>query len=702
MGTKIRVLKSPVAVSYSGYITKIKVTTLGVTYGDDYTNILTLNETVMDSFNTELARISASVTQETTTRVSEDGALASLITTVDASYASKDVATNARITHETTARVTSTDALATDITTVEATVNDVHVELTDTKAVVAGQFAEWTGGTPLIGNIKFVGDVQYQYLGGMLGEASDGWVRSDKAASDKADTLAATTGTSILALQNQIDGNIVTWFYDGAPTITGVPASGWSASEKVNHIGDLYYDKVTGYAYRFAYEDIDDDPDQGIIYSWIMISDVDVTKALADAATAQAAADGKVTTYYVGTAPIGASVGDLWIHDITKITKTWDGTAWRDTTNTTTETTKGWVATASSLVVNPATGQVTGWQYGDGSGFSSVFKISADNIIMNGSVHFIQAADVNANVTSISGGVIQAGTSISAPIISGGDITGVNITGSVIKASWIDYSSVAALTNWKSVTNISSVSASYRANFAKHSDTGLYVITQGYYRLPKTMPVVAGVNPGSNGTYSYPIYAFNSYKQSSTDRLMGKTGASNGTTKVIFQDYASHYFVDTAYASVGTIHACHNYGSHPRRTTDITFKFMGDTIRLYSSFEMQGSGVVYNKLLAWVNGTLTINGTFTSSPGTRSYTINTGKVKLLFQGIHGGNSYTCQGGSSSDPTTETGYDHYIKFRLRSSDLIQDINFSHYTERMIRLVSGSGGGYSYNPPVIKEL
>lgn len=49
---------------------------------------------------------------------------------------------------------------------------------------------------------------------------------------------------------------------------------------------------------------------------------------------------------------------------------------------------KGWVAAASSLVVDPSTGNVTGWQYGDGSGFDSFFKINAEHIELSGSTTF--------------------------------------------------------------------------------------------------------------------------------------------------------------------------------------------------------------------------------------------------------------------------------------------------------------------------
>lgn len=71
---------------------------------------------------------------------------------------------------------------------------------------------------------------------------------------------------------------------------------------------------------------------------------------------------------------------------------------------------KGWVAGASSLVVNPTTGLVTGWQYGDGSGFNSFFKISAENIELAGSTTFSDFAMKDmSNVTTIDGGKITTG-----------------------------------------------------------------------------------------------------------------------------------------------------------------------------------------------------------------------------------------------------------------------------------------------------
>ena len=90
-------------------------------------------------------------------------------------------------------------------------------------------------------------------------------------------------------LQNQIDGAIETWFYDGEPTLSNKPASDWNTDKDKNiHLGDLYYDNKTGKAYRFAMD--------GSTYKWAIITDTDLTKALADSKKAlddAAAADKK-------------------------------------------------------------------------------------------------------------------------------------------------------------------------------------------------------------------------------------------------------------------------------------------------------------------------------------------------------------------------------------------------------------------------
>ena len=115
------------------------------------------------------------------------------------------------------------------------------------------------------------------------------------------------TGKNLKELQDQVDGNITTWFYSGVPTDVNEPASTWTTdTEKNNHLGDLYYDKDTGYAYRYS---LDNET-----YSWIKITDNDVTQALAIANSAKDTADSKRRVFVVQpTTPY--DVGDLWIKD---------------------------------------------------------------------------------------------------------------------------------------------------------------------------------------------------------------------------------------------------------------------------------------------------------------------------------------------------------------------------------------------------
>lgn len=115
------------------------------------------------------------------------------------------------------------------------------------------------------------------------------------------------TTDNLKELQDQVDGNITTWFYSGVPTESNEPASEWTTTdEKNNHLGDLYYDKETGYAYRYSLEND--------VYNWIKITDNDVTKALAIANSAKDVADSKRRVFVVEpTTPYDC--GDLWIKD---------------------------------------------------------------------------------------------------------------------------------------------------------------------------------------------------------------------------------------------------------------------------------------------------------------------------------------------------------------------------------------------------
>ena len=110
----------------------------------------------------------------------------------------------------------------------------------------------------------------------------------------------------ITDLQNQVDGAIETWFYEGVPTLNNAPASSWATDkEKETHLGDLYYDNKTGKAYRFAKD--------GNTYKWTIITDTDIAKALSDASKAQETADGKMKVFSDQPIP-PYQLGDIWVN----------------------------------------------------------------------------------------------------------------------------------------------------------------------------------------------------------------------------------------------------------------------------------------------------------------------------------------------------------------------------------------------------
>lgn len=128
---------------------------------------------------------------------------------------------------------------------------------------------------------------------------------ADKSLDKNAVETIIKKSETITDLQNQIDGAIETWFYDGVPTLKTEPASGWDTDMMKNHLGDLYYDNKTGKAYRFAKD--------GSTYKWIIITDTELTKALED--SSQALKDAKSKRRIFGSQPVPPyDVNDMWVN----------------------------------------------------------------------------------------------------------------------------------------------------------------------------------------------------------------------------------------------------------------------------------------------------------------------------------------------------------------------------------------------------
>ena len=136
------------------------------------------------------------------------------------------------------------------------------------------------------------------------GKTLDKYITEKSLDKNAVETIIKKSDT-ITDLQNQIDGAIETWFYDGVPTLKTEPASGWDTDMMKNHLGDLYYDNKTGKAYRFAKD--------GSTYKWIIITDTELTKALED--SRQALKDAKSKRRIYGSQPVPPyDVNDMWVN----------------------------------------------------------------------------------------------------------------------------------------------------------------------------------------------------------------------------------------------------------------------------------------------------------------------------------------------------------------------------------------------------
>ena len=114
-----------------------------------------------------------------------------------------------------------------------------------------------------------------------------------------------STLSEINEIEKQLDGSITTYYYCGVPSLSSFPANEWLEEDYANHIGDLYYDKDTGYAYRFL---LDNETNE---YGWVQDVDVELVEALAIANAAKDTADNKRRVFLNIPEPPYDN-GDLW------------------------------------------------------------------------------------------------------------------------------------------------------------------------------------------------------------------------------------------------------------------------------------------------------------------------------------------------------------------------------------------------------
>ena len=131
-------------------------------------------------------------------------------------------------------------------------------------------------------------------------------------------------------LQDQIDGQIESWFYNYSPVVVdsqGAPTSNvpsnvepyksWNDADvaagndaqKIAHLGDTFTNNATGYCWRFSRNSTTN------AFEWVIIEDSAVITALQNAARAQDTADHKRRVFLSQPVP-PYDAGDMWVNAV--------------------------------------------------------------------------------------------------------------------------------------------------------------------------------------------------------------------------------------------------------------------------------------------------------------------------------------------------------------------------------------------------
>lgn len=152
-------------------------------------------------------------------------------------------------------------------------------------------------------------DLDNAEIGGRIVFTSNGQAKTlDQLGAESLETKNYINNTlpGILSeIQAQLDGQIEQFFETYDPKTTNAPASTWTTTQmKEEHLGDLFYNTVTGKVYRWV--------KNGSVYSWQELQDSEVAQALALANDALALAKKKNRIFTV-TPFTPYEVGDLWV-----------------------------------------------------------------------------------------------------------------------------------------------------------------------------------------------------------------------------------------------------------------------------------------------------------------------------------------------------------------------------------------------------
>lgn len=223
-----------------------------------------------------------------------------------------------------------------------------------------------------------------------------GFVAADwiKKINDTEDLDAFVSGVyepKVASLQSQVDGKIESWY----TVSTSDPKVAWTTAEiRLQHNGDMWYQTDTKKSYWYS----------NVTHSWNLIEDQTAITALANAATAQAAADGVVVSFYAIKQDIAPATTSMWLNKTgTKVLKEYK-TSWVNVAVQTGDTLMAYdpVTKDMSTYVYNGSGWITNTENGMVAESKAVTDLTASLNTTNGVVggHTTQLSTVDTRIAN--------------------------------------------------------------------------------------------------------------------------------------------------------------------------------------------------------------------------------------------------------------------------------------------------------------
>ena len=482
------------------------------------------------ALSSDITTVASSVTTEATARADADTALASSVDTVAAS-----------VVTESTNRANADTALSTDITTVASSVTTEQTARANADTALASDITTLTSTVTTNNNT----------LAAAISSEASTRASADSAAASSISAVSASLATEATAradadtaeanarsaADNTIAASVTTEATArvsadnalAANVATAIQNAGAAQAAADGKIDSFYQDSAPSTA---SEGDLWFDTDDGNkIYtrrsnSWVVTQDSAIAQAISDASDAQDTADGKIATFYQDNAPTAEGAGDMWVdtNDSNKLYR-WSGSTWVSVQDSNIPT----ILLKHGVTLN-ANGYITGFEQNN-DGTSGTFKILADKFTIVDPSD--SAGQAGTQVFDIENGVVTMGSAhIGNLSIGTGKITNNAVT--LFSTAQLSGTVGVGSTTLVDVLTLSFTGtgavAEVLANFAAGGSGSQYL--QIHYYLNGTLI------RSRNSTYgSVEVFPITTLSGSNTLEVKARKYSSSGGTAIVAGGY---------------------------------------------------------------------------------------------------------------------------------------------------------------------